>query len=617
MNKKENSRNSIIDDVSPKSLNINDFILQKQIGNGSFAKVYKIKEKITGIIFAAKIINQKLENDDDPFFINIRREVNIISKLSHPAILKFYGYSPINFKNKPKPVIITDFATNDSLKNLIQLERNNPINQKLNPTRKLIIIYGIASAMSYLHSHNTLHCDLKPDNILLDDFLYPKIADFGLSKITHLNKNSMTIKSAEDIKGTPIYMAPEILYKKEYTKAVDVYAFGIIVYEIITLDEPFSNLPFFSIFYQVSKGNRPDFKKPIQPAYRVLIEDCWAQDQNKRPTFDQILFRLTNDEDFISEGVEKETFLKFIEYIEGSEISFDKSAKIDLNDNHFDILYKFISQKNGFQINSNFYSKIFPYKEYINLRKECKDLVEEAENDPNKQFIIAQHLIEGQEKFPRNVQLGIKYLKLSMKSGVKNSAVYYCKMLIKGNEIPTNLQKVRKVIDNLLNKQQDLYLYLYGKLYKKEKSYDKSKKCFEKSIQLGNVDSIHEIAKMMFKGEGFPVDKLNAIQYYKMAIEKECIKSMYKYGMLLIKSEKDDMKNEGIRYIKCAADKGYSKAMYEYSMILKESQENELNKQEMIKYLKKAADQGNADAIYEYSSILSTYRKEDILILNI
>lgn len=157
-------------------LSLEDFILQNKIGTGAFGKVYKVKEKRTRNFYAAKISIKTIENSDT-LKLDILREVNIISKLSHPSVLKFITYSPINFKKKSKPVIITELATNGSLEDLILMERNGS-NKKINydDTQKLIIIYGIAAGMSYLHSHNIIHRDLKPGNILLDDFLFPKIA---------------------------------------------------------------------------------------------------------------------------------------------------------------------------------------------------------------------------------------------------------------------------------------------------------------------------------------------------------------------------------------------------------------------------------------------------------
>lgn len=111
---------------------------------------------------------------------NLVREVNIICKLNYPSIIKFIGFSLNDFEGNSKPVLITEYMPNGSLSDLIEQERRSICNPKYNFTRKLIIIFGISSAMSYLHAHNIIHRDLKPDNILIDSNLNPKllISDF-------------------------------------------------------------------------------------------------------------------------------------------------------------------------------------------------------------------------------------------------------------------------------------------------------------------------------------------------------------------------------------------------------------------------------------------------------
>lgn len=236
-----------------RPINLDCFTKLKKIGKGSFAKVYTVRENKTGKILAAKVLTQQLNEDLN--ISDVQREINIILKLTHPAVLKFYGYCLNDFKNKPRLVIITDFASNGTLKDLLAKERENGSYHILNATRKLIIIYGIANAMLYLHSHNIIHRDLKPENILLDEYLHPKIADFGLSK----KFNKSAIDSTNDLKGTPIYMAPEIYNSHEYTKAVDVYAFALIVYEIMTNEQPFSDIPFLTLIHYLNQGYRPPF----------------------------------------------------------------------------------------------------------------------------------------------------------------------------------------------------------------------------------------------------------------------------------------------------------------------------------------------------------------------
>ena len=108
--------------IDSHTININDLILQRQIGEGSYGKVYLVKEKKTGNVFAAKKLKDELYNINNESILDLKREVNIISKLIHPAVIKFYGYSPTNFKNNPKPVI-TEYAANGSLlPNMLQMD---------------------------------------------------------------------------------------------------------------------------------------------------------------------------------------------------------------------------------------------------------------------------------------------------------------------------------------------------------------------------------------------------------------------------------------------------------------------------------------------------------------
>lgn len=146
--------------------------------------------------------------------------------------------------------------------------------------------------MSYLHSHDIIHHDLKPSNILFDENFLPKIADSGFSKINKQQVNEQGMQSTIGIKGTHIYMSPEIWQKQEYTKSCDVYAFGFIVYEIVTNDKPYENKNYFEIALSVANGDRPEIKKTIPKSYKNLIESCWAQDSNDRPSFNEIVQKL-------------------------------------------------------------------------------------------------------------------------------------------------------------------------------------------------------------------------------------------------------------------------------------------------------------------------------------
>lgn len=314
-------------------LDLNGFDQLEASGKGSFGKVMKIRNKKNGEIYAAKILYHTIDKYSQTEITDISREVNILAKLNFPSVVKFIGYSPINFKQRPKTTIVIEYAQNGSLSNILEQERNGNLPAEWNATKKLINIYGIASGMSYLHSQNIIHRDLKPENILEDEYLFPKISDFGLSKIFHQNLESMSLSSSVGFKGTPIYMAPEIFKDQKYSKAGDVYSFAMIMYEIISGVRPFDKIEnILTIIQNVTTGQRPDTSL-ITENYRSLIESCWHQEMNERPTFDEIVETLESEELFTDE-IDVGEFFIYIDYIneeyhEIDEETFTK-ANVDM-----------------------------------------------------------------------------------------------------------------------------------------------------------------------------------------------------------------------------------------------------------------------------------------------
>ena len=305
-------------------LDLTKFSKQALIGQGTFGQVYKVIEHDTGNIFAAKISLTELNDTKKSLFKNLKREINIISQLNHPSVLRFIGYSPIDFKQESYPVIMTEYSSNGSLEDVIKSERKFIPPSSWSDTKKLINIYGIASAMSYLHAHNIIHRDLKPANILEDDNFYPKIADFGLSKIYHQNIESMTSQSTIGFKGTPIYTAPEIWLYNEFSKSGDVYSFSIILYELFVCDEPFKDFGLNTLYSKVIlNGERPEFKYPIPHCYRDLITRCWSSDPRDRPTFQDIVKELRTNKEFIIDTIDEDEFYEYIDDIDYIGNSFD------------------------------------------------------------------------------------------------------------------------------------------------------------------------------------------------------------------------------------------------------------------------------------------------------
>jgi serine/threonine protein kinase len=150
----------------------------------------------------------------------------------------------------------------------------------------MIWIYGIAFGMALLHSRRIMHRDLKLPNVLLDANLHPKICDFGLSKdFAGMNSLSQTGE-----KGRLAFMAPEILEGNDFSWSVDVFAFGMTVWMIVTGQRRFAHKRNeFQIGMEIMSGKRPPLPAELPQTCCNLITECWTQEPRDRPTFPRIV----------------------------------------------------------------------------------------------------------------------------------------------------------------------------------------------------------------------------------------------------------------------------------------------------------------------------------------
>lgn len=208
-------------------INIRDFKKNKRLNKGGFGIVYQVEEKKTGKFYAAKVID--CNDDEEQCTKMIDREVGIMLSCQHPTIIKCIGYSKEDFSGENNVTIIMELAQNGSLSELIKNLMNSNGSSDYTNTTQQIIIAGVARGMKYLHDNRIIHRDLKSGNILLGVNFHPMITDFGMSKFVEIGHS----QSQSQFGGTYAYEAPELLRNEPYDKKVDVYAFGILMFEIV------------------------------------------------------------------------------------------------------------------------------------------------------------------------------------------------------------------------------------------------------------------------------------------------------------------------------------------------------------------------------------------------
>jgi len=256
------------------SYRMDDIKLLNSIGSGSYGEVYKAIVN-DDIVAVKRLHARSLRAEQVESFCS---EVSLMCQLKHPNIVGFVGAV-----TEPSALcIITEFCQNGSLADLL-LQPTIPMSFEW----KLRAALDAARGMQYLHSSNPviLHRDLKSDNLLVDANWRVKVADFGLTRF--LSKKAMTQV------GTPMWMAPEIITGEQYTENADVYAFGIILWELLTRSEPYEDMEQYAIIMQVVEGRRPKLTPETEASPIVpLMKDCWAAKPADRPTFDVIVERL-------------------------------------------------------------------------------------------------------------------------------------------------------------------------------------------------------------------------------------------------------------------------------------------------------------------------------------
>ncbi|CCW64302.1 unnamed protein product [Phytomonas sp. EM1] len=262
--------------VPQEKLTKDDFESLDVLGKGSFAYVVLCRRISTNKYYAMKVVN-KQGLLDQKRIQDVFTERNVLMRMGHPYLLKLHW----TFQSEHKVFFVMDYMPGGDLDRYM----NSVPNKQLDLfTAKL---YGaeILLVLNYLHKNSVIYRDLKPENILLTREGHCTLADFGLSKdfLRQDQDDSSQDMRANSFVGSPFYVAPDVLRRREYTNAIDYWSFGILLYRMLCGRTPFNGKSMKEVFDNILYSDLR-FPSSVQLPLEAkdLISRLLVKDPNRR-----------------------------------------------------------------------------------------------------------------------------------------------------------------------------------------------------------------------------------------------------------------------------------------------------------------------------------------------
>ncbi|KAH9301727.1 hypothetical protein KI387_013310 [Taxus chinensis] len=262
---------------------------------GAFGKLYK--GAYNGEDVAVKILERPENNIEKAQVLEqqFTQEVKMLATLKHQNVVRFIGAC----RKHMVWCIVTEYAKGGSVRQFLARRQNRAVPLKLALKQAL----DVARGMEYLQSLGFIHRDLKSDNLLIATDKSIKIADFGVARI-EVQTEGMTPET-----GTYRWMAPEMIQHRSYNYKVDVYSFGIVLWELITGMLPFQNMTAVqAAFAVVNRGVRPTIPQDCPTSLSEIMTRCWDANPDVRPSFSEVVRMLEEAQGEMMTTVRKARF---------------------------------------------------------------------------------------------------------------------------------------------------------------------------------------------------------------------------------------------------------------------------------------------------------------------
>ncbi len=257
-----------------RETSIGDYIIEYPLGTGGGGTVYLCHKDGCPFKFAVKTLSIPHGEGINTCETAIRRFMNesrAISLIKHQGIVRLLDSGIYKRKGQEVPFIAMEYIDGKPLSYYIKRP------DALSFSQKLAVISMTARALDAVHSQSIFHRDIKPDNIIIDSHMHPRITDFG---ICHVPSSDLTKTSV--IIGTPAYLAPEYLSSWKGDRLVDIYSLGVVAYELFTGRKPFESDNLDELICKILNEAPPEPRKLI-PGFDLFLQEILAKMMKKNP----------------------------------------------------------------------------------------------------------------------------------------------------------------------------------------------------------------------------------------------------------------------------------------------------------------------------------------------
>jgi serine/threonine-protein kinase len=301
------------------------YVIKSELGRGAMGVVYRAEDPRLGRSVALKTMSPSVAGDPE-LLQRFYREAQSAGQLRHPNIVTIYDIDEAD----GTPFIAMEFLEGETLEKIIAARKDVPV------VRKLDIIIQTCRALHYAHQHGIIHRDVKPANIVVLTDGLVKIVDFGIARVTG---GSMTRTGL--VMGTPMYMSPEQVLGQPVDARSDIFSVGVILYEILTYQNPFAAPDIPSILYKISEQGAPPLSTALPgcpPQLEKVVMRALARNpEDRAQSANDLAFELQQVADYLKRHMVEVYLEQGRRSIEAGNLTIAKESlqkALEIDSNH-------------------------------------------------------------------------------------------------------------------------------------------------------------------------------------------------------------------------------------------------------------------------------------------